>query len=139
MFIEKETSSINKSSEYTGKNIDIAKVKKYWIDLQNTERKSLGLTPFSYDDKLDITALKWSQNKRDAGTIDHKVSPGDSYYDYWKKADWMKDNGVVCTNIDRVTFSESIGWGHMSCKDDECTDELNTAIKSTFDFFMSEK
>jgi len=43
-------------------------------------------------------------------------SPSDSYYDYWKKAAWMENNGVACKNVSRATFSESIAWNIYTCK-----------------------
>ena len=75
------------------------------------------------------------------GYIDHKVdSPSDSYYDYWKKAAWMEENGVVCENISRATFSESIAYNNYYCADtSKCTDAIKKAVKRTYDFYMSEK
>jgi predicted KAP-like P-loop ATPase len=52
----------------------------------------------------------------------------------------MEDNGVVCKNISRATFSESIAWNNYYCKDtSKCTSEIKKAVKRSFDFYMSEK
>ena len=38
-----------------------------------------------------------------------------------------------------VTYSENIGYGPFNCSESDCTDELIANIRSTFDFYMSEK
>lgn len=137
--IKKNKDKVTWPQEFTDLNIDIETVKQTWLDWINTERKSIWVTPYTYENKLEKTALIWSQLSKSKWYIDHKISPWDSYYDYWKKAAWMKQHWVVCKNISKITFSESIGWGTFTCSDNDCTDELTEWIKSTFDFFMSEK
>jgi hypothetical protein len=39
----------------------------------------------------------------------------------------------------RAAFSESVGRGYYNCKSTDCTESLITAVKTTRDFFMSEK
>lgn len=121
--------------------VNIDEVRTYWLWLINAERSSIWLANYSYDSSLDTTAQIWSNLAKSRWYIDHKVnSPSDSYYDYWKKATWMTNNGVTCENISRITFSESIGWQTYSCSaGNDCTASLKKAVKSTFDFYMSEK
>lgn len=125
--------------EFQDLNIDIEQVKNSWISWINEERNSLWVPLYTYDYALEKTALLWSQLAKQKWLIDHKVSPWDSYYDYYKKASWMKEHGVVCKNLYRVTFSESIGWWVFSCSDTDCTQELTDAIEGSFDFYMNEK
>ena len=129
--------SMNSDIPYVDENA----VREYWLGLINKERTLLWLSWYTYDKSLDKTAKIWSDMALKRWYIDHKVdSPSDSYYDYWKKASWMEDNGVVCKNISRATFSESIAWNNYNCSDtNECTNQLKKAVKRTYDFYMSEK
>ena len=122
-------------------HVDEDEVREYWRGLLNQERTLLGLDDYTYDRNLDNTAKIWSDLAVERGYIDHKVdSPGDSYYDYPKKEAWMKNNGVVCENVSRATFSESIAYNNYYCSDtSKCTDEIKKAVKRTYDFYMSEK
>ena len=120
-------------------HIDTKKILEIWLNWQNTVRWELKLTPYSYDSLLNNSALTWSQLSAKKSYIDHKRTLWDTYYNYKKIESWMKWEGVVCKNISRKTFSESIGYGSFSCNDEDCTDELISWIKSTFNFFMSEK
>ncbi|MFK7780701.1 MAG: CAP domain-containing protein [Candidatus Gracilibacteria bacterium] len=122
-----------------GENIDMNRVRDVWLGRFNTVRNDLGKHSYSYDSKLEKTALEWSQISKDRGDITHKRDLSDSYYDYSKITSWFKDRGVVCKNIGGTTNTENIGYGTFSCKDSECTDELISGIRSTFDFYMGEK
>lgn len=137
--IEENKWKITWPVEYQELWIEIESVKASWLSWVNEERDLVWVSPYSYHKALEKTALKWSTLSKDKGYIDHKVSVWDSYYNYTKKAKWMKDNGIVCKNLYGVTFTESIGWGMFSCHDDNCTQELTNGIQSSFDFFMSEK
>ncbi len=119
--------------------IDIKKVREAWLSWQNEERKSLGKTAYNYDENLNKTADEWSNISKERGYIDHKRNSWDAYYDYNKISSWLKERGVVCKKISKMTYSESIGWGTFSCDDEECSDETIEAIKWTFIFYMSEK
>lgn len=121
--------------------VDENEVREYWRSLLNKERTLLWLPDYTYDSSLDASAKTWSDLAVKRWYIDHKVdSPSDWYYDYWKKAAWMEDNGVVCKNISRATFSESIAWNNYYCSDtSKCTEEIKKAVKRTYDFYMSEK
>ena len=125
--------------EFRDLNIDIEQVKATWISWINKERDLLWVPLYAYDSSLEKTALAWSEFWKSKWLLDHKVSSEDSYYDYTKKAQWMKVHWVVCKNLYRVTFSESIGWGSFSCSDTDCTQELTNAIEKSFKFYMAEK
>lgn len=126
---------------YSIPNVDIAQVKSTWLGWYNSGRVSEknGLKDYSYDSRLEKTALEWSQIAQSRGEMTHKRSSWDVYYDYNKITSWFKNRWVVCENIYRVTHSENIWWGSYSCKDGECTDELIKSIRSTYDYYMAEK
>ncbi len=132
-----------KSSSYSVKStsslFDENEIRKYWIDLLNDVRQQKQLPLLKYDSSLDSTAKRWSNLAVKRWEINHKVSPWDSYYDYKKKVNWMKQNWVVCKNINRITFSESIAWGEFYCNSKDCTKEVKKTVKGNYNFFMSEK
>ena len=140
-WVSTQTSAPSYSVNSDIPNVDEDEVRQYWIDLINGERNLIWLSPYTYDPSLDKTAKIWSDIAVSRWYIDHKVnSPSDSYYDYWKKVAWMENNGVVCENISRATFSESIAWNIYTCAAwTDCTDGLKSAVKKSFDFYMSEK
>ena len=135
--VEQENIVLN--TTYKLENIDIWKVKSAWLSWYNSVRKDLWEKPYSYNSKLEQTALDWSKTSKTGGDITHKRNPWDYYYDYNKITSWFADRWVVCKNINRITHTENIWRWQYSCNDGECTDELTNAIKSTFNFYMSEK
>ncbi len=120
-------------------SIDMDRVRDAWLGWYNDERSKDGLPPYSPSGVLDHTAGNWSYYAVKRGTIDHKRSPQAPYYDYAGIERWFSDRGVTFDNVRSKTFTENIGWGVFSCRDRDCTDELIAAIRTTFDFFMSEK
>lgn len=114
-------------------------IKKYWIDLLNNVRKNSGLKNYKYDESLNKTAKKWSDFSLQKWYMDHKVNSWDSYYNYYKKVNWMSQNWVVCKNVNRITFTESIAWWTFKCLGTDCTEQVKQTIKWNFNFFMSEK
>jgi len=120
-------------------NIDIARVRSTWLGWYNGVRAKAGLTAYKYNEQLNRSAIAWSEQSKIKGYMDHKRNPGDSYYDYYKIAAWFKDLGLEFRNVYRVTFTENIGWGPYKCSKTDCTDDLISAIRYTFDFYMAEK
>ncbi len=132
---DKKTYSVKNSNSL----FDEESVRKYWIDLLNWVRKWVKLKEYSYEKSLDISSKKWSDLAIKRWEITHKVHSWDSYYDYSKKVAWMKQNWVICKNIKRATFSESIAWWEFYCNKKDCTSEIKKAVKRSFDFFVWEK
>lgn len=120
-------------------NVDMARVRDAWFGWYNDYRSSLGLPPYAHDQTLESTARNWSYYSVKRGTIDHKRAWQAAYYDYAAIEQWFADLGVTFTNVRGKTFTENIGWGPYACTEVDCTDELIAAIRSTFDFFLSEK
>ena len=119
--------------------VDKQKAAQYWMDLNNDERESRGLYDYTFDSRLNNSAQNWSEYQKSISTATHKRNPNDAYYDYQKITNWLASEWVVCKNIDKFTHTENVGWGGYTCSDDDCTDELQTAMTRTFDFYMSEE
>lgn len=120
-------------------NIDMQRVRQTWLDWYNTERNKLGLHDYTYNNALNRSAYIWSDFSMKRGELSHKRPGQTAYYDYNMINEWFRDLGLQFENVNRVTHSENIGWGPYSCNELDCTDELISTIRSTFDFYMSEK
>lgn len=122
-------------------NIDINQVRQTWLDWTNQARAGAGLEPYTLNRQLDRTALVWSQVSKDRGYMDHKRPGQSAYYDYWMITDWFANLGLTFQNVNRATHTENIGYGYFNCAETEadCTDAMINSIRSTFNFFMSER
>ncbi|MGE3279008.1 MAG: S-layer homology domain-containing protein [Candidatus Altimarinota bacterium] len=120
-------------------NIDMQRVRQTWLEWYNGERRTQGLHDYKYNNALNRSAYVWSDFSMQRGELSHKRPGQTAYYDYNMINDWFRNLGLQFENVQRVTHSENIGWGPYSCNDSDCTDELLSTIRSTFDFYMSEK
>jgi len=120
-------------------NVDMDVVKSTWLAWYNEEREKELLDPYTYNPQLHSTASVWSQYSAAQGMIDHKRPGQSDYYDYELIKRWFSDLGIEFANVNTRTFTENIGTGLYLCSDDDCTQELIDAIRTTFDFYMSEK
>lgn len=120
-------------------NVDMDRVRATWLDWYNGHRTDAGLAPYASDATLDRTASNWSFYAVKRGTIDHRRAWKGAYYDYGAIRQWFADVGVTFANVRGTTFTENIGWGIYACDDADCTDELLAAVRTTYDFFLSEK
>ncbi len=120
-------------------NIDIQRVRETWLGWNNEVRDLAGLHAYEYNDQLGRTAAIWSDYSKDRGNITHSRPGQTVYYDYWLMTSWFKDLGLTFKVVGGSGFVENIGWDYYSCNEEDCTDELITAIRGTFNFFMGEK
>lgn len=120
-------------------NIDLAEVEETRLQRNNELRTSKELKPYVLDADLTATAQAWSEQAALQNSIDHKRKPSDWYYNYSGIEKWFADRGVKFRNVNRVTFSESVGYGYYKCDKEDCTDDLIKAIKSTWSFYMKEQ
>jgi len=127
-----------RAGDYTSGNVDFVKIKNTWIDRHNNERKSLWLNPYTWSLNLDKTAQKWADYLLSQNKTTHKRLAKDWYYNYVSMQNWFNNLWVYFVGSS-TNFSESIGWWYQKCKKADCTDSLTKSIKSTFNFFMSEK
>lgn len=122
-------------------NINMQKVRETWLSWNNEVRDSEGLKAYTENDQLERTAIIWSENAKERGYIDHKRPGQTAYYDYKIIGNWFKNLGLEFKNIDGKTYTENIAWNVYKCSPSEadCTEQLIKAIRTGFDFFMSEK
>lgn len=129
----------NSLTHYKKFNINIDKVKEYWLNLHNIERKKLWLPSFSYDDRLDNTAYERSMESLDKWVLDHRREAWETNYDYKKIENWFQERWVKCKVKNRTTSSESIWKFAYLCDDSDCSDDLYKTTKTIFDIYMAEK
>lgn len=120
-------------------NVNMSRVRATWISWNNEVRNALGLKAYMSEPQLSQTAIFWSDLAKKRGYINHKRDGQAAYYDYKMIESWFSSRGLDFENVNRATFTENIGWGYYKCSKEDCTDDLIKSIRSTFDFFMSEK
>ena len=117
----------------------MTQVEQTWLDRNNELRISLDLDPYTLDSRLSATAREWSEVAAERAYIDHKRQDTDGYYNYLGIEQWFSMRGVKFKNVNRATFSESVGYGYYTCKKDDCTEDMIKAMKSTWKFYMGEQ
>lgn len=131
---------IQSSNNPTISWVDMNRVRSTWIGWYNSVRSDLGLGAYVFDARLDVTAHSWNiEFAKGKWQNHHRRNPGDSYYDFPVIDAWFIARGINPKVIDRAKHTENVGYGYYSCSDSDCTDELISSIRGTFNFFMSEK
>ena len=126
-------------ASYAAFSIDTGKVEQTRLDWTNALRKDQWLAAYVVNPKLTATATEWSTSAKTRWYITHERTKWDWYYNYAKITKRFADRSIVFQNIWWMTYSESIGYGYLSCRDGDCTDALIKATKSTWNFYMGEK
>ncbi len=119
--------------------VDLKEVRRVWLSWTNAERKVVGLKPLVQNAQLDRSATTWSRFSQGRGVMSHQRPGQTTYYDYPLITKWFADLGLTFKNVNRMTYSESIGYGSYSCTVNDCTQTLITALRSTFDYYLKEK
>lgn len=120
--------------------VDMNRVRATWMGWYNSTRNALWLWSYTWDSRLDSTAYDWNiVFARGKWENHHRRNPGDSYYDFPVIDAWFSARGINPKVVNRVKNTENVGYGYYSCNESDCTDELIASIRSTYDFFMSEK
>ncbi len=120
--------------------IDMSRVRSTWLGWYNDTRWSLGIRSYSYDTRLDSTAYDWNQVFMSGkGQNHHRRNLWDNYYSFATIDRWFIARGINPIVINRAKHTENVGYGSYSCNSTDCTDSLIRSIRTTFDFFMSEK
>lgn len=130
-----------KIDQYIPSNINMAKLRETWLGWNNEFRSKAGLPLYVMEPELSWSAQNWSDRAKRIGSITHKRDGQTAYYDYQKVVRWFKDLGLEFKTIGGVTMTENIGWGVYKCPADgsDCTEAMTKAVKTTLDFFASEK
>jgi uncharacterized protein YkwD len=139
--IETAVVDCNPIDQYIPDNIDMSRVRAAWLDWNNGLRSKAGLAAYEMEPQLSWSAQNWSDRAKRLGVLNHKRDGQTAYYDYWKILAWFKNLGLEFKTMGGVTMTENIGWGYYKCPADgsDCTDAINSAVRTTFDFFLSEK
>ncbi len=120
--------------------VDMNRVRSTWLTWYNGTRADLGLSPYSFDARLDTSAHAWNIKFAEGKWLNHhRRSSTDSYYNYNIITEWFRNQGVVGKVVGWATTTENVGYGYYNCNSSDCTDELISSIRTTYDFFMSEK
>lgn len=123
-------------------NVDLEKVRAFWLSLHNTERATTWLTPFVYSPALEWTASTWADHLASIRKASHKRKNTDGYYSYASIKKWFIDQWINFLGKEQggqSLFTENLGWNMYTCKKIDCTDDFIKAIKKSRTFFMSEK
>ncbi|GAB0174596.1 MAG: hypothetical protein HHAS10_04750 [Candidatus Altimarinota bacterium] len=121
-------------------NVNMSTVRATWLGWYNEYRSSLKLGSYTYDSRLDSTAHDWNiVFSTGKGENHHRRNSSDSYYDFSIIDSWFKNRGIDPKVINRSKHTENVGYGYYNCSDSDCTNELIASIRTTWDFFMSEK
>jgi Cysteine-rich secretory protein family len=122
------------------KNVDMNVVRSTWLGWYNEYRSSLKLWKYSYESRLDTTAHDWNTHFAEGKWENHhRRNSGDSYYDFPVIDTWFLRRGIDPKVINRSKHTENVGYGYYNCNDSDCTSELIASIRTTWNFFMSEK
>lgn len=111
-------------------NVDWDKVKQERLSWHNYERSQKWLSPYTYNESLNYTALTWAQQianeqRKTWGT--HVRQAWDGYY----KTESIKNRfSNLWVNV--VYFSESNAYWYYSCSKSDCTQEMIDALKKCF-------
>ena len=124
-------------------NVDLQKVRNTLLSRHNEERQIKKLPAYTYHSNLEKSAQIWARVLNDEARTSntHVRKPGDGYYNYNSIMDRMEGmgNSFSTPGNGNPAFTESVGRGYYTCKSWDCTEALIAALKTTRDFFMSEK
>lgn len=124
-------------------NIDLQRVRDTVLWRHNSERNTLGLNAYAYHSDLEKSATTWAEVLKDEARTSntHSRKSWDGYYNYNSITNRFKELGTNFPSAGngKASFTESVGWGYYKCSSNDCTDTLIKQIKTTWDFFMSEK
>lgn len=127
------------TNHYNAFHINQNTIENYWLKLHNNAREERNLSLYSYDKRLNNTAIEWSHTNYEKKIIDHKRNTNDSWYDYNKIENWFQERWVHCKIKWWTTSSESIWKYWFYCRDWECSEELSISLKEIFDIYMAEE
>lgn len=138
--IQNESQIIQNIPTSTIEWVDMTKVYSSWFSWYNSYRTSLWLSSYNHNTTLDSTSSDWNKVFANGKWLNHHTrNTGDGYYNFSKIDAWFRERWVNPTPISWAKHTENVWYGYYSCNQGDCSDELIESIRSTFDFFMSEK
>lgn len=140
-FLLSTTNAQTWNVEYTPTNVDMQKVKEARLSRHNDERQKLWLYTYTWSIKLDSSAQKRAEYLAQINKATHKRLKSDWYYNYnsiksrfsWQNIIFPKEKSWI------ANFTENLAYQYYKCNKADCTQDLISALKKWFNFFMSEK
>lgn len=119
------------------KNVDWEKVQETRLSWHNNERVKLWLNEYKLNENLNFSSLEWAKKLAKQNYSTH--------FRYWETKYTYSNiltrfNGLwIDFDYAGTAFTENISYNYYSCTKSDCTNEIITALKKWFNFFMSEK
>ena len=121
-------------------HVDMIQVRAAWLSWYNEYRSSLSLWRYKYESRLDQSAHDWNREfALGKWENHHRRNPWDSYYDFPVIDAWFSQKGINPKVINRSKHTENVWYGYYNCTRSDCTNDLIASIRTTWNFFMSEK
>lgn len=134
--------------EYNLVNIDMSAVKEAWLNKVNWVRSVLWLKNYRYNKVLDHSAqvraeelaLKYGSSQWVWWMATHqRDNQPTAWYNHKTMWKWFAKHGIYTVATNGSNYTENTWYGMYSCKKDDCTKSMISAIMSTFEFYMREK
>ncbi len=135
---ELDTPTAPSEGSYSIPNVDMQAVRDAWLGWHNEARARKWLYVYKWSPELEITAHNWSVYLASLNASTHKRKASDWYYNYTSILEWFNNQWVYFVG-NWTSFTENIAYQYYSCNSADCTQNLISAIKKWFDFFMSEE
>lgn len=121
-------------------NIDIQKVRESILSWHNQERASLWRSAYKYSLDLEWSATTRANNLAVFGKIKnlHARNASDWYYNYNSMTNWFSNLWITFWNAPKwaTSFSETVWRNVYKCDKSDCTQEIITAIKKTWNWLI---
>lgn len=111
-------------------NVDWDRVKQEWLAWHNYEREQKWLTPYTYNETMNFTALNWAQQIANEQRKTWSTHARKSW-DWYRNTESIRDR-FASLWVKVVSFSESNAYGYYSCSKSDCTQEMIDAMKKCF-------
>lgn len=119
-------------------NVDWNEVGEKWLEWHNAERRKLWLDEYDLNESLNFSSLEWAKHLAELNYSTHKRKSSDGYYNYSSILSWFNDLWIDF-DYKLTAFSENTAYNYYKCTKSDCTNDMISALKKWFDFWMSEK
>lgn len=135
---ESATPAWNRYDSYNIPNVDLQQVRDAWLSRHNTARANKWRYSYTWNSELERSAHIWATYLASINSSTHKRKASDNYYNYQSIKTWFADQGITFDESQGTAFTENIAYQYYSCSSTDCTQNLISAIRKWFDFFMWE-
>ena len=136
------------SVEYAMGKTNMDQVRKARLDKVNGVRSSMWIHNYKYSKVLDHSAqeraeelaLKYSSDKSMWAMATHqRDNQPVAWYHHKTLWKWFADRGIKSVVVWGSNYTENTGYWSYRCNDEDCTDNVISAIMKTFRFYMNEQ